>query len=288
MKNVSLLIGLVFLTAVLSAQDYVPLIDTNRVWSHYTYFPHGGFGAFTHYKIGNDTIIDGEIYHRVLDAIFPDFDNWRYRNYTLRETANGEVFRRGPGAEKLIYDFSLNEGDSFYTGGSMGGQPLYAEVVTVDSILINGSYRKRIIFDDWFDENWIEGIGSSVSPFFPFDNIYTTILNFLVCVHEYGSLVYENPDSWYSCSIVGVCQTEMLSGFKLYPNPARDQVILELTDGMNEQFEIKMFDSRGVEIRNDRFNGSRYILSGDGLPHGLYFVVVYSNDQSFTRKVLFH
>lgn len=290
MRNFSFIIGLVLLINVVSAQNYVPLLDTNRVWSLYTEYPHGGGYTIMHQKIGGDTIINGETYRRVLyKMIVPYIGNWTYWNFFLRETGNGEVFKKwGVGTEDLVFDFSLNEGDYFYTGGSIGGQPLYAEVVAVDSILINSSHRKRIIFDDWFDEIWIEGIGSSVSPFTPFENIYTTTYNYLICVHEFGSLAYQNPESGYSCSIVGICETEIPDGFKLYPNPAQEFIIIELEDGVNEKFEVVIFNAQGVEARIDNFTGNKFILSGEGLPRGLYFVVIHSDRQSFTKKVVFH
>jgi hypothetical protein len=292
MKKSSLIIGLMLVTSVIHAQDYIPLLDTNRMWSHYLLYPHGGPYSIIHYKIGGDTVLNEVSYKRVMQKyIVPDFGYWSYTNYVIRETGSGEVFRRyarGAGTEELILDFNLEEGGYFDTGLTIGGQPLMADVVTVDSILISDTYRKRIIFDEWFDEIWIEGIGSSVSPFMPFENLISTIYNCLICVHEYGSFAYQNPESWLSCTIVGVIEPKETVSFNLYPNPADDLVIIELENGVNEKYEVKIFDAQGIEIRNDSFIGNKYFLNGEDLHRGLYLIVMHSSSQSFSKKVVFH
>ncbi|NNE28473.1 MAG: T9SS type A sorting domain-containing protein, partial [Saprospiraceae bacterium] len=74
--------------------------------------------------------------------------------------------------------------------------------------------------------------------------------------------------------------------FSIYPNPTSNELTVSGEYLLNQQVELKVFDTTGREIffkevseRIDRYN-----LDVSNLPTGLYFVVITSGDSIFSEK----
>lgn len=138
------------------------------------------------YSIGNDTIIDGIRYSRLVggyDAVIREFGPKVY----ARIFSMGEPWVN----DFLLYDFSLEVGD-FYKNPDPA---LYGmEVLKVDSIqLSNGEKRKRIAFGG---TDWIEGVGATdglLNGVLPKATNYTVFS--LVCFKQESGIVYENEET---------------------------------------------------------------------------------------------
>ena len=74
-----------------------------------------------------------------------------------------------------------------------------------------------------------------------------------------------------------------IPGFKLYPNPAFDDVIY-ITTAKNAQKEISVYDVFGKVVLRDRI----YTTSLDikNLDPGVYVLQVVENNNSITRKLV--
>ncbi len=210
MKTKQLLLTAVIMCAVFSikSQTYYPFISDNKIWSIVN--GNGWYGYATDFtKLDGDTVIDGKDYKFIYHCYEPSMMNWDKDEYSfIREDIdNKRVYTYNDSSEVLLYDFSLMPGDSFYTGTpdyETGGDSLYAFVKTVDSVLIHGVYRKRIIFDTLFNDGvfnevWIEGLGSLTAPFAPFVNLINySIVNgpwsYLICVKENDNMIYQNSN----------------------------------------------------------------------------------------------
>ena len=138
------------------------------------------------YSIGNDTIINGIRYSRLVggyDAVIREFGPKVY----ARIFSMGEPWVN----DFLLYDFSLEVGD-FYKNPDPA---LYGmEVLKVDSIqLSNGAKRKRIAFGG---TDWIEGVGATnglLNGVLPQATDYTVFS--LVCFKQESGIVYENEET---------------------------------------------------------------------------------------------
>lgn len=74
-----------------------------------------------------------------------------------------------------------------------------------------------------------------------------------------------------------------IPGFKMYPNPAFDDVIY-ITTALNAQKEISVYDVFGkVVLRNRIYNTS---LDIKNLDPGVYVMQVVENNKSITRKLV--
>jgi hypothetical protein len=190
-KYLFFLLTLMFIYQSSYAQTYHQLLDTNKLWNYYdTYFgpnPH-----YTHlYRLTTDTTINGKKYF--IPEITLDSINWFKENYFFREEdSTKRVYILYNNNEGLLYDFSLNTGDSVTILNTLNTyiESLTLHVVSIDSIQIDGLYRK-IINTDF--STWIEGIGDLNGLSHPGD-MSTGVLLKLVCYYENDSLKYANPD----------------------------------------------------------------------------------------------
>jgi len=190
------------------------------------------------------------------------------------------------GEERLIYDFSLQLGDSI----EVGSQGDYAKVVSTDSISINGQYRKRIIFDPWFNEFWIEGIGSSSSPFDPFVNNFVWDIKFeLLCVKDNDTLLYQNPiyNNCYLDYIDDVHEIDNQKDYKIniYPMPIHTSATI-INNNTSKSWTAKIVNNLGQVIANYFVRDNSFIFNTEGINPGLYFLIVISDNRIITNKII--
>jgi hypothetical protein len=237
-----------------------------------------------------DTIFDNlkykKVYMQYEDSI-ADFGNARYFAAIREDTVAEKVYfyyeyYLGNGAEYLLYDFSVNVGEtvSFYT--LWGGLRMQEQVViSIDSIFIDNHYRKKINFiDDWGgQDSWIEGIGSIQGVFFagPFDIADLMDCTQLLCVHIDGELIYRNPDPFYdkyNCYIpnsgvnIDENRKEIL---KIYPTITDDVLYIE-TDENIADFDYKIINIQGQVINYGMLTSN--IINVSNLNKGFYLIMV--------------
>ena len=118
--------------------NYIPLLDSTQIWyNSHDIYPMGTHAHWEHtYKIGNDTIISGNIYSIVLM-------NDTNTEFYLREVGQ-KIYCYSNSSEGLLYDFSALIGDSVKYSSS---DSLYQYVQNIDSLLINGQYRKNYAYN---------------------------------------------------------------------------------------------------------------------------------------------
>ena len=106
---------------------YIPFPDSNAIWVIKQVDEFGEFQLGYQYFIENDTIINGITYHKVYrakDSMLLD-KHWNWKGLR-NDTAARKVFMCSTfGAEFLLYDYSLNEGDTI-NGWWGGGKDIMA------------------------------------------------------------------------------------------------------------------------------------------------------------------
>ena len=144
--------------------------------------------------IGEDSVFNDRIYSYLR---FKDYDQNDFFNavFLLREdTINKKVYSVFPAENKehLLYDFSLEEHDSIWTR-SLGYDSMLLVVDSLTTRLVNGQYRKTIVFREETinDPIWIEGIGSIHGPLYPTFSRTVDGGEYLNCVHLGDSLIYQ-------------------------------------------------------------------------------------------------
>lgn len=243
---------------------YHPLPDSGYYWNVFdinTECETGGgdtlFNYLETYTIQGDTMVDGLRYLKYYQFIIAGtpLDTFYIINGYLREDSiNRKIytvtdeFLDDFTQDTLLYDFNIEVGasiDSFYEFRYYDPEdPPNSEVIFIDSILIEETYRRRIaiqylmyqcnginpiVTDTMY---WIEGIGSTIGITVALGfNLGSSPIggknaaNVLSCVFKGDSMIFEIPAYWYTCdSVIGVWGDveDMFtsSDITVYPNPA--------------------------------------------------------------------
>ncbi len=171
MRQFLFLIILFFSSHLIDAQTYVPFPTDSARWK-VTYYS-GALGCPNivseyQYTIDGDTLISSTTYQKIFRTGYTNnsfcyFGPFGYSG-CIREDGNKHIYLRLPSSnsDTLLYDFSLNVGDTVQSFLNYCTVPI--TVISIDSILIQSSYRKRFNLDGGCQANsvsLIEGIGST-------------------------------------------------------------------------------------------------------------------------------
>lgn len=172
-------------------QDYIPLLNDNSWYVHFTGFLADHDVQWTH-PVEEITINDTIYTHYQENYSISEFGPPVENHYYIREDIEEKrVYTRVDSQEHLLYDFSLEVGDevSFVVDGEF---PYTYAVVAKDSFAVDtGRKRVRLFLEDTGElgspvwEEWIEGIGSRDHPLRNFEHI-TPDINFQVLCNHYG------------------------------------------------------------------------------------------------------
>jgi hypothetical protein len=216
------------------------ILDKNNRWNYSCCY--GGPNSHTEiFKIGGDTLINDLIYKKILVTRDSSLNDWRLFHRFLREDALGQIFvDKGSrtSAEKLIYDFNMQLGDTLI----IGDQCSYI-LDTINLIsLENGDSRKRMVFtqiEGWNTSMiWIEGLGALEGAFWDYwapycatDNNYS-----LRCYHYNEQLAYRQFE--WACFYTNVKQEQLDIVLNLYPNPADETLFINFAEAFIDPLKV--------------------------------------------------
>lgn len=245
--------------------------QTWYIFGEYVWSPPNPQGTFqvTH-QTGETTIIDGSEYStlyvqeesRLLGAYRIDGDEVYYCSW------NGSSYDD----VKLLYDYSLEEGD-FFNDEEGSHAMIVTEVSTITDY--NGVSRKKISFEFIDDpsktEYWVEGVGSNKGFIYmgQYDAIDQGAIYSLLCYHEGDNLIFINP-AHNTCDIDEIDENIVKADVSIYPNPAKN-VIKILNDSNLRISSVEIFDLTGrIVLRTERAND----IDITRLSDGQYFVKI--------------
>lgn len=191
------------------SQEYTPMLDDFNEWHFTTCY----FGCLTDiYFTDGDTLVDG-IPHKILDGF-----HYISRTFLLREEIGERrvyltLANTSGNSEYLLYDFSLEEGDSFEMLNPITPFPPNGGMFILDSIrlrtLIDGNDYRHFYFspsptNTISDNNaiWIEGLGSLSLINAPGGEPDINNVGNLSCFFKNGDPFYTNLDSIDACNPV--------------------------------------------------------------------------------------
>ena len=304
MKNIRLytLLALLLMAGgvTMQAQEWMSLLKDNSEWNilwQSTGVPTPELITES-LVISGDTLIDGELYKKVLRKLSSETQYWHgsmeYDLYgIIKEEESGKVFYKPEEQEieYLLYDFGMNVND---TAVMYWCQNPNCEVhVRIDSIAtqhIAGSERKvfyvssKDMYSDWIWLNtWVEGIGAMEGLLYSCHVVSAggITLHELLCYHEDGELVWQNR-IYNTCLIDnydGIQDNTVGFSVQVYPNPAKDKVVIE---GI-EASEVQVYNALGQMVKT--VCGTNEIdLSG--LVEGVCLLrIMDAEGRNFTAKV---
>lgn len=265
-------------------------VDNKNIWNVKEGYYNSSVTFIYHYD--GDSLFNDILYKKMyywFDSTFSE----RYFAGLLREE-EPKVWYVPPyvDQEGLLYDFSLNVGDTVDVISMFCWEyPEYGLVCqAMDSIqLETGEYRKRWIFEGWSEEIWVEGVGSLYGPVH--SRVYNCIFDYyveLLCLYHDDILLYSNP--WFEfCYIntLSIPEVETAIPVHISPNPVKAGGRIKINaDFVIDRLEV--YTSHGVlkrqiagfEMRNELFETGR-------LSPGLYLIrVIGRNGEMGAAKLM--
>ena len=292
MKPASLILFLLFLFVKSDAQTnvYHPMADSNASWCEsYTW---GSCGAVDDYVmwIQGDTIYNSLTYHKLYASgkIYcqgpPSYYYNQYRGAFREDTAQKKVYflPESQVAEILLYDFDVAVGDTSLAPN--------APILRIDSVLVNGNYRKKFIIDTTTTISnqgisYIEGIGCTMG-FYQYRNF---AVEYIPVLHSYfeNSLEIFLPDSLSPCNVLlRIPEINEFFELSVFPNPASGNFIIEFGKTIR-QGDIEIKDILGNTVFAETIS-NRSQFSCENLPAGIFLVMVTDENGRRASKRIVH
>ena len=297
LKKYSTIVILLIFTSGIKGQSY---LADSTYWRKVHVQTMGGSPSvvreYQMYTLG-DTIIEGKTYLKLYNDAF----YFRYCG-AVREEA-GKVYSRlqehesRTDEEVLLYDFTLEEGETFNTNTPVGIMSGEGWVVRkVDTIIIeNGEKRKRIHFDD--ENVWIEGIGN-LNGFDDHVISHATngVVSYLKCSGIKNEVLYRNVNYCNNCPCTLNIPNPGASIFNVNaeksdaivsPNPVEDKVTILVPVNNNESYTYRLFDQTGKLLHEIETNSNIYTLDMSFcISGGVYLLSVEAGNQKYQNKLL--
>ena len=104
--------------------------------------------------------------------------------------------------------------------------------------------------------------------------------------NDYGITVKTGDEELYNDCIghTSIKEIQQTADIKIYPNPANERVTVNLPSYMNEDVDIKIFNTLGLTVLSQRFSGDKVDIDIHSLPAGIYVVRCVKNDKIITKR----
>lgn len=267
------------------------------------------------YYVNGDTIVNTEVFKK----IYFNYTHFQYvfncTNYTnpclccqyacnpLVETSkyagglrgdSGRIYFLPPSESKdtLLYDFTLNVGDTLPTSYIYDPAMLGLRVSRIDTVLIGTQYRKKFILSPFQagcflgdTATWmIEGIGHRQGLLEPMFCVFEIGCG-IDCYSELGKTVFPDSSAWCSFTIGVAEQAKEEINFAVFPNPVHNKLGVRWDN--NSVQEITLLNTLGEKIYAEDVN-HRSVLSIEvgNLPSGMYLLQARTKNGLLMKKIL--
>lgn len=265
---------------------YHPFPYSNAQWRvNGSYWDCNPLCDLYQYTTGADTLISNHMYTQIIQSGKYQLTYWDsiYRGALRNDTLNKKVYfvDRDSTNEWLLYDFSLNIGDTVF-GAMPGLSPGYVVINGMDSVLVGGNYHKEFLLGG---ESIIEGVGSTEGLLELYTNQFESGYQ-LVCF----SNNFDNfPSSSTSCPLIlqtGINvsnPTNQQLQINIFPNPFKNFTNIIFSEEQRSA-SIKITNIMGQEIKTMNSTGKQCVIEKGEMSNGVYFVQIIDSDKNVTNK----
>lgn len=291
-----LFLCLIFSFTHFFGQTYFPFPDSNAVWSV----------DKTKTIIGGDTIVNSLTYKKYYSTIDTTLspDSLYLIGLLRQDLPNKKIYGLHLDSinEKLMYDFNLQINDFvdvYSVGFWFQSEPAHnLQVVLIDSVLINNSYRKRFIFNDlnmnsWWSEFWIEGIGSKYGPMnsgLSKMTVTDVCQPILLCQKQDSILLYVNSQynsCYFETCLIGLRESFEKQYLEIFPNPSSDKISIDYNGNITFPISIQILNSIGGLIKTIHFQKQTDIqINVKEINEGLYFIKIATEQHTFIKPFI--
>jgi len=328
MKKIIFGFILMAFTALLNAQPYHPMLEGENKWIL-------GYNQNNMVCLGNiielkDTLINFRPYSKIYTHKRFAYNDIDTSFYFIREDTAGKkiwLLNYDLISERILYDFSLNTGDSIYLtfGDTVWDlNPLYKTgYYKVDSVVYKNTLagsRKTLYLRNHHNVEkvvlkWTEGVGSQISPVYLQELKRYTQVNFscpeqdssdekLLCLllgmkFMNGNLVFVDScwifnyyDDFYdTCNFASISkyQESDITAISIQPNPFSDIGTVIAKDGvLISSYEI--YNIYGEVLKSEFYLKKQNIeLNKTDFKEGMYFIKLYlDNKKTYVIKFIIY
>jgi len=281
-----LLIVLVMTSSSVFSQQYMPFPKDSTSWivRSTDFNNYMGNTWLDRFFVEGDTIIDG----RTFIELFTERDyNIQSVGFLFQDSTYEKLYLEKNNNYKdslLVYDLGLEVGQSveflnFYQ----------CEVREIDTIMVGGLSRKRIVLDYNYDGDihFIEGIGTNLG-FNPSDYL-STLNSEVLCCKIGEETVYPLDDLNNKCELyTSLYQDTFEKESLVYPNPFTENLIIQPNLLGSNILTIKLFNVLGELKYSKPVNFSEEIeINTSNFNSGVYFLILEKKDAPLlTRKIV--
>ena len=289
----SLVLGFVFTLFCISlnAQDYhyIPLVKPGlQLWTcDAGYSGHDDEAyRFKRYALTDeDTIIENQTYKKLYSFTDIEF-NLTTATYLggMRENEQKQVFYRGGITNKMIYDFSLSIGDTFYDSDN---SDFTFTIGNIDTINYNGIERRYFTIEcgGQIAGIWLEGIGNYEGLFYPFHTSTAENWGNTRCYSYNGDLLYSNLTNGANDCITPLGLDNISfddNSITLYPNPTNREINIQSDNTINS---IEIFNSLGQKVYQEKTKVKERRIDINTFAKGVYIIGA-NTDKGYIKKKL--
>ncbi|MCX6270515.1 MAG: T9SS type A sorting domain-containing protein [Bacteroidetes bacterium] len=279
---------------------YHPFPEANAAWyvTSGGWEPEAGQCYDRCYYLSGDTSIGSVNYHKIWFFGWnglPNFnshlcDFWSYSStpcYCLafrQDTLLRKVYiiPAGDTVENVLYDFSLNVGDTLHTYNCYGS----GYVSAIDSILVGTQYRKQFVINESSLQGFIvEGIGSKsglIEGLVGFE-----VGGYLYCFSRDNIALFPNSGGLCELTMDISVNPELKEDVLIKPNPFNTVAMVEVPGHLKKP-GMQLFNILGFKVREIDLAKPISVLERNGLPAGIYFYRIYDTKRlvSFGKLII--
>lgn len=246
------------------------------------------------YSVGNDTVVGGLTYARILRSgsvelmqlsvpPSPSCAGTTPYGPEVRGLVRqqGRTLRAWDGeADVLLHDFELEVGDMLplsLTNGSTAVQ-----VTALDSVQMNGEWRRVFTLGNSWAQTLIEGVGSD-------HGLLEPITDFLECGYTLDCYGIQGdgyyPDPGVPCALPSAVAEEEALIVAVGPNPAAEQLSISLS-ATAANAALALVDATGRTVRGPTATGGKLQWDVADLPAGVFHLVARTSTSMAARTVV--
>jgi len=272
MKNI-LVLCLTLFSVIGKSQPYIPIPLGHCEWKYHTVGM--GYIDVTHITSLDTTqyIIGSQAYYKLIRDGVQTY-------YVRQDTAARKVYwyQLPDSVEVLLYDFSLNIGDTLYcTLGEL-------DYIILDSIIIGAEGNKYYVFDEASYMNYQEYVGNSIDFFYNYcSSIAFDPAPWLSCFIVNDSIVIGNDSI---CSLIDGINEYVTDAFTVYYDNTIQALRITAHRGISTVDKLILMDLKGTILHTiDNVNDNE-VIDLSQYSAGTYIIKAISSDMAWSTKFI--